>query len=77
MTEPTRRERTRPVELLGLSGVIAVVIGVIAYFSTKDLTLAGIFAGVAFIVTLVVFAMLLLAISPRGGDDDESPPAGH
>lgn len=75
MTEPTRRDRTRPLELLVMSAVIAIVVGVIGYFSTKDLALAGIFAGVAFIVTLVVFAMLLLAISPRRDDDDEPPPA--
>jgi peptidoglycan/LPS O-acetylase OafA/YrhL len=75
MTEPTRRDRTRPAELLGISAVLAVVIGVIGYFSVKDLVLAAVFAGVAFIVSLVVLAMLLLAISPRrGGDDDRQPP---
>jgi hypothetical protein len=75
MTEPTRRDRTRPVELLGISAVLAVVIGVIGYFAVKDLVLAAVFAGVAFIVSLVVLAMLLLAISPRrGGDDDRQPP---
>lgn len=77
MTEPTRRERTRPVELLGLSAVIGVAIGIITYFATHTLLLAAEFAGVAFIVTLVVFAMLLLAISPRRGDDDSDGPPGH
>lgn len=74
MTEPTRRERTRPVELLALSAVIGVVIGIITYFATRTLLLAAEFAGVAFIVTLVVFAMLLLAISPRRGDGDGPSP---
>ncbi|HWM34888.1 MAG TPA: hypothetical protein VNR36_11680 [Pseudolysinimonas sp.] len=77
MTEPTRRERTRPVELLGLSAVIAVAIGVIAGFSTRSLPVAGIAGGVSFIVTLVVFAMLLLAISPRRDEDDPPAPPAH
>jgi peptidoglycan/LPS O-acetylase OafA/YrhL len=77
MTEPTRRDRTRPLELLGISAVLGLVIGVIGYFSVKDLMLAAVFAGVAFIVALVVFAMLLLAISPRRGGDDEDRPVDH
>jgi peptidoglycan/LPS O-acetylase OafA/YrhL len=71
---PSRRERTRPVELLALSAVIGVAIGIITFFATRDLLLAAEFAGVAFIVALVVFAMLLLAVSPRR-DDDDRPPA--
>lgn len=75
---PTRRDKTRPAELLGLSAVIGVVIGVIVYFATKNLLFSAEAAGVAFIVTLVVFAMLLLAISPRrGSDDDDARPRGH
>lgn len=76
MTEPTRRERLRPAELLGISGVVAVAIGVIAYFATRALLVAVVFLGVAFIVTVVVFAMLLLAVTPRRGPDDE-PPSAH
>lgn len=71
MTAPTRRDRTRPVELIGLSAVLGVVTGIITYFGTRDLALAAIFAGVAFIVALVVFAMLLLAISPSLDAEDE------
>ena len=71
MSEPTRRDRTRPAELLGFAGVIAVAVGVITWFATRDLPTAGIFLGVAFIITVVVFAMLLLAVTPRGGRDAE------
>lgn len=80
MTEPTRRDRTRPAELLGISAVLAVVTGIITYFGTRDLLLAAEFAGVAFIISLVVLAMLLLAISPNdgGGDDgDRDRPREH
>jgi hypothetical protein len=76
-TPPTRRDRTRPAELLGLSAVIAIGIGVITFFGTRTFLLAAEFAGVAFIVSLVVFAMLLLAISPKRGGDDEQGPGGH
>lgn len=77
MTTPSRRDRTRPAELLGLSGVLAAVTGVITFFGTRNLLLAAEFAGVAFIVSLVVFAMLLLAVSPKRDDDDSGPAGGH
>lgn len=69
MTEPSRRDRGRPAELLGLSAVLAIVTGIITYFGTRNLLLAAEFTGVAFIVSLVVFAMLLLAVSPKRDDD--------
>lgn len=75
MTEPTRRERLRPVELIGMSAVIGVAFGVITYFATRDLLVAVEVLGGAFIVSLVVFAMFLLAVTPRSkGDDDASSP---
>jgi hypothetical protein len=77
--QPTRRDRTRPAELLGLSAVLAAVTGVITYFGTRDFVLGLEFAGVAFIVSLIVFAMLLLAVSPKSGDapDDDAGGRGH
>jgi amino acid permease len=77
---PSRRDRTRPAELLGLSAVLAAVTGVITFFGTRDVTLAAEFTGVAFIVSLVVFAMLLLAMSPKRTDDEDDvgdDPRGH
>ena len=81
-SRPTRRDRTRPAELLGLSAALAAVTGVIFFFGTRDFVLSAEVAGVAFIVSLVVFAMLLLAVSPRnpdGGDDrdGDDEPRGH
>ncbi len=73
---PSRRDRTRPAELLGISAALAAVTGVIFFFGTRDAVFSAEVAGVAFIVSLVVFAMLLLAVSPRDpGDDGES--RGH
>jgi hypothetical protein len=77
MTEPSRRDRTRPAELIGLSAVLAVVSGTVFFFATRDFVLGLEVAGGAFIVALVVFAMLLLAITPRNGSDDEQQPPQH
>ena len=76
MTAPSRRDRTRPAELLGLSAALALVTGFITLFGTRNFLLSAEFAGVAFIVSLVVFAMLLLAVSPKRDDDDAGPPEG-
>jgi predicted lysophospholipase L1 biosynthesis ABC-type transport system permease subunit len=65
---PSRRDRLRPFEYVVISAVIAVFIGFVVMLSTRQVTLALIFAGVTFIVTLVVIAMLALAAKP---DDDE------
>lgn len=73
MAAPDRRARTRPLELLGLSGVLAVFGGLVVLMSTRDLILALISLGIAFIVALVVFAMIALAVSPPEGPADDSP----
>jgi amino acid permease len=73
--DPQRRDRTRPLELLGISAAAALFVGLLVFVSTRLLDRALIFAGVAFILTLVVLAMLLLATAPKdqgGADDDES-----
>ena len=49
--------------------------------STRDLMLGLIFAGVAFIVSLVVIAMLVLAVRPDKDElldmDEQDREAGH
>jgi hypothetical protein len=84
MTEPSRRDRTRPIELLALAGGFAVFAGLVVLLSTRDIMLSLIFAGVAFIVGLVVLAMLALATRPTGDEeldlreqDDQQGPQGH
>lgn len=66
MTQPTLRERTRPAELLGLSAVLGAFTGLVVLMSTRDVVVALIFAGVAFIVGLIGIAMLALAVRPTG-----------
>jgi hypothetical protein len=64
MTAPSRRDILRPVEYLGISALISVFVGLVVLGSTRELPLALIFFGVAFIVTLVTLAMLALAMRP-------------
>jgi len=80
VTEPSRKDRTRPAELLILSGGIAVFVGLIVLMSTRQWILALIFAGVGFILTLVVLAMLALAVRPDGEEQldlDDQDRSGH
>ena len=62
------RDRLRPVELLGLSAVVAAFIGAIVLMSTRAIEPTLIFAGLAFIVTLMTFAMLALTATPRADE---------
>ena len=86
MSVPSRKDRTKPLELLVLSGILAVFAGLVVLMSTREIILALIFLGLAFIVSLVVLAMLSLAVQPTGDEkidlaeqDDEqgNRPLGH
>lgn len=86
MTAPSRKDRSRPLELLALSAILGVFAGLVVLMSTREIILALIFLGVAFIVSLVVLAMLSLAAQPTGDEkidlaeqDDEQGkrPLGH
>jgi hypothetical protein len=78
---PNKRDRTRPAEMLGLSGIFAVFTGLVVFMSTRDWMLGLIFAGIAFIVSLVVIAMLMLAVRPDKDElldmDEQDRDAGH
>ena len=81
MVSPNKRDRTRPAEMLGLSGIFGVFTGIVVFMSTRDWMLGLIFAGIAFIVSLVVIAMLALAIRPDKNElldmDEQDRDAGH
>ena len=81
MVSPNKRDRTRPAEILGLSAIFAVFTGLVVFMSTRDWMLGLIFAGIAFIVSLVVIAMLALAIRPDKNElldmDEQDRDAGH
>lgn len=65
---PSRRDRLRPLEYVVISAVIAVFIGFVVVLSTRQVTLALVFAGITFIVSLVVIAMLALAVKPDAAE---------
>jgi Flp pilus assembly protein TadB len=78
--EPTRRDRIRPLELLGLAGAVGVFAGLVVGLATREWILAAIFFGVIFIVSLVVLAML--SLTGTGPDEkslglDDDQPTGH
>lgn len=81
MTQPSKRDVFKPVELIVLSAVLALFVGLTVLLSTRSPLLAVIFFGVAFIVVLVVVAMLVLTFKPNKDEqtelDDEVPPSGH
>lgn len=56
-----------------MAALVAVFIGLVVLLSTREPILAIIFFGVAFIVSLVVIAMLALAVKP---DDAEQVDLG-
>ena len=65
MSTPSRRDRLRPLELVGLAAVIAAFTGLIVLMSTRMAYESLVWAGVAFIGSLVIIAMTVLAIKPR------------
>jgi hypothetical protein len=77
---PPRRDRLRPLELLALAAGLGVFVGLVVFMGTREWTLAAIFFGVAFIVALVVLAMLALAFTSADeklpGQDNDGP-VGH
>ena len=81
MVSPNKRDRTRPAEMLGLSAIFGIFTGLVVFMSTREWIIGLIFAGVAFIVSLVVIAMLVLAIRPDKNElldmDEQDRDAGH
>ncbi len=74
MTEPRRRERLRPLELVTFAALVAVAVGAITLMATRDPLLALIFFGATFVIDLVVIAMLMLAVTPNKPMDGEIRP---
>lgn len=86
MSTASRKDRTRPVELLALSGILGLFAGLVVFMSTREIVLALVFLGISFIVSLVVLAMLSLAVQPTGEEKSDlaeqddaqgKPPLGH
>jgi len=82
VTQPSKRDVFKPVELIVLSAVMALFVGLTVLLATRNPLLSVIFFGVAFIVVLVVIAMMVLTFKPNKSeqtelDDEELPPSAH
>ena len=78
-TAPSRRDRFRPLELLVISAIVAVFVGLIVAASIRNIATGAIFAGIGFIVSLVVLATLAITTRPdveerRDIDDQDNHP---
>lgn len=71
---PSRRDRLRPLELVGFSGVLAVFAGLVVMLVLRtpdgvvDFAKAGIVAAVVFIVSLLIVALIGLGAKPSEED---------
>lgn len=83
-TGGTRLERSRPAELVAMAFGVGIFVGLVVLLGSRSPTVSVTFAGIAFIVTLLLLAMLALVTSgspapsgrpvlhpPEGEDDDE------
>jgi hypothetical protein len=81
VTQPSKRDVFKPVELIVLSAVMALFVGLTVLLATRNPLLAVIFFGVAFIVVLVVIAMMVLTFKPNKSEqtelDEDLPPSSH
>lgn len=68
MQTPSLRDRLRPLELLALSAVIGAFTGLVILFTTREWWLAGIGFGVAFILAIMVIALLALSAKPNADE---------
>lgn len=65
---PSRRDRLRPLELLGFSAVLGVFAGLVVFLATRDWVLALVFLGVGFIVSVMMVALVGLGGKPSEED---------
>jgi hypothetical protein len=68
---PSIHDRLRPIEYIGMAAIVAIFTGLVVLGSTREPELALVFFGVAFIVSLVVIAMLSLAMKPNAAEQDD------
>ena len=61
----------RPIEYVGGAAIAAVFTGVVVLLTTRDLTLALIIAGIAFIAVLMVLALLAMTMKPNAEETAE------
>lgn len=71
--KPTRRQRFKPIELVAMAAVTAAFVGGVVLLATRDLELAAIFCGVAFILALLLLAMFALVETADDAQPSDEP----
>lgn len=80
METPSLRDRLRPLELLSISAVIGLFTGLVILLTSRELWLAGIGFGVAFILGVMTIALLALSAKPNAAEQidlEEQNRSGH
>lgn len=77
--QPTRKDRLRPLELIGFSAAMAAFVGVVVLLSTRELVVALLSFGVTFIIVVVAIAMFSLTFKPDEAEiaDIDEQDAAH
>jgi hypothetical protein len=75
--QPSRSDRLKPAELVGLSAVMALFVGLVILLTTREFVLSLIGFGVAFIVVLVVIAMFALNMKPNAAEESDLDDQNH
>lgn len=70
---PTRREKLKPAELLGLAGFFGLFVGAMVFMGSRLWDLSLILAAATFIASLVILATLLIAVGPKIDHDRVDP----
>ena len=69
--QPSRSDRLKPAELVGISAVMGLFVGLTILLTTREVVLSLIALGITFIIALVVIAMLVLRMKPNAAEIDD------
>lgn len=69
----SQKDKTRPLQLIGMALITGLFIGGIVLMATRDLRMAGMFAGGGFVVTILVLAMIVLTMTPQLPKRENNP----
>jgi hypothetical protein len=69
--KPTRSEILKPIELVAISAVMGLFVGLTILLATRNWALSSIALGITFIIALVVIAMLALGMKPNAAEKSD------
>ncbi|MFT2817437.1 hypothetical protein [Leifsonia sp. A12D58] len=69
--QPSKSDRLKPAELVGLSGVMGLFVGLVLLLVTRDVLFTLIGFGITFIVVLVVIAIFSLGMKPDEAEQSD------